>query len=102
MRDDFDNPSFEYLRELQARFKEKANFNVSIVFTHARPYANLLPGAVLCLALCFSPIPMSGPLIESVRQTGPNCWSLGAKVECRLVEHMPPGEALATWSEGEH
>ena len=45
---------------------------------------------------------MSHPLIESVRQTGPNCWSLGTKVECRLVEHSPPEEALAAWSEGEH
>lgn len=45
---------------------------------------------------------MPVPLIESVRQTGPNCWRLGAKVECRLVEHALPGDALATWSEGEH
>ena len=45
---------------------------------------------------------MSSPIIESVRQTGPNCWSLGARMECRLVEHTLPDDAIATWSDGEH
>ena len=56
----------------------------------------------LVLLFEFPSIAMSSPLIESVRQAGPNCWSLGAKMQCRLVEHALPRDALATWSEGEH
>ena len=41
------------------------------------------------------------PLIDGVREIDPNRWSLGPQVECRLIEHTPPEDALATWSDGE-